>query len=84
MPKAGLRQQVVGLGLDGRSESNDCGEKQHLDRPWQFANPNDKRVVHQKRDLIRNLWKPGGNVYTLPRTCAAGMDLFVRPGIAGR
>jgi hypothetical protein len=30
MPQARLRQQVVGLGLKGRRESNDSGEKQHL------------------------------------------------------
>jgi hypothetical protein len=58
MPKARLRQLLVGLGLGGRSESNDCGEKQHLGSTLANANPNDKRVVHQKRDLIRNLCKP--------------------------
>jgi len=30
MPQARLRHQVVGRGLGGRSESNDCGEKQHV------------------------------------------------------
>jgi arginase family enzyme len=56
MPKAGLRQQIVGLRFEApRRESNHCDEKQHVESPRAIANSKDKRAAHQKRDLTRNL-----------------------------
>src|ERR1700675_2105129 len=71
MPKARLRYEVLGRGVAGRSEPSDCIDKQHGGSTLAAAKPKDKRVVHQKRDLTRNLRKPAGG--------DAGMDLFVRP-----